>query len=154
MIYVVWFVLSIYNSLFQVSLSLKVGFQYYLTTSVAGFSCNFFQRRVLEYILSFPSLPTIPCSMPHEFFYGLQYHILYSVSFQESKYTEVLQEGRPLPRPETGLLSNTWKWMSEETRVLTKQETLLGKGTWVESRRGREPRKTALPHGLQCLVLW
>ena len=28
--------------------------------------------------------------------------------------------------------------------MLTKQEILLGKGTWVESRRVREPRRTAL----------
>ena len=35
--------------------------------------------------------------------------------------------------------------LSEETHVLTKQEILLGKGTWVESSRVREPRRTALP---------
>ena len=29
--------------------------------------------------------------------------------------------------------------------MLTKQEILLGKGTQVESRRVREPRRTALP---------
>ena len=28
----------------------------------------------------------------------------------------------------------------------TKQEILLGKGTWVESRMVREPRRTALSH--------
>ena len=28
--------------------------------------------------------------------------------------------------------------------MLTKQEILLGKDTWVESRRVREPRRTAL----------
>ena len=39
--------------------------------------------------------------------------------------------------------------LSEETHVLTKQETVLGMGTWVESSRVREPRRTALPHGLQ-----
>ena len=33
--------------------------------------------------------------------------------------------------------------------MLTKQEISLGKGTWVESRRVREPRRTALPHGSQ-----
>ena len=33
--------------------------------------------------------------------------------------------------------------------MLTKQETLLEKGTRVESSRVREPRRTALPHGLQ-----
>ena len=39
--------------------------------------------------------------------------------------------------------------LSKGTHVLTKQEMLLGKGIWVESRRVREPRRTALPHG--CL---
>ena len=38
--------------------------------------------------------------------------------------------------------------------MLTKQEILLGKGTQVESSRVREPRRTALPHGLQSRVLW
>ena len=31
--------------------------------------------------------------------------------------------------------------------MVTKQEILLGKGTWVESSRVREPRRTALPRG-------
>ena len=31
--------------------------------------------------------------------------------------------------------------------MLTKQEILLGKGTWAESRRVREPRRIALPGG-------
>ena len=44
--------------------------------------------------------------------------------------------------------------LSEETHVLTKREILLGKGTWVESSRVKEPRRTALSHGLQSLVLW
>ena len=44
--------------------------------------------------------------------------------------------------------------LSEETHVLTKQEILLGKGTRVESSRVREPRRTALSHGLQSQVLW
>ena len=41
--------------------------------------------------------------------------------------------------------------LSKEAHVLTKQEILLGKGTWVESSRVREPRRTALWHGLQSL---
>ena len=41
--------------------------------------------------------------------------------------------------------------LSEETHVLTKQEILLGKGTWVE-RRVKETRRTALPRGLQSQV--
>ena len=35
--------------------------------------------------------------------------------------------------------------------MLRKQEILLGKGARVESRRGREPRRTALPRGLAFL---
>ena len=34
--------------------------------------------------------------------------------------------------------------LSEETHVLTKQETLLGRGGRAESSRVREPRRTAL----------
>ena len=37
--------------------------------------------------------------------------------------------------------------MSEETHMLTKQELLLGRGAWAESRRVREPRRTVLPYG-------
>ena len=44
--------------------------------------------------------------------------------------------------------------LSEETHVLTKQEILLEKGPRVETSRVREPRRTALPCGSQCLVLW
>ena len=44
--------------------------------------------------------------------------------------------------------------LSKETHVLTKQETLLGTGTRVESSRVREPRRTALPRGSQSRVLW
>ena len=44
--------------------------------------------------------------------------------------------------------------LSEETHVLAKQEISLGKGTWVESRRVREPTRTALPCGLQSPVSW
>ena len=34
--------------------------------------------------------------------------------------------------------------------MLTKQETLLGKGTRVEGSRVRKPRRAALPRGSQC----
>ena len=44
--------------------------------------------------------------------------------------------------------------LSEEIHVLTKQETLLGKSTRVESGRVMEPRRTALLRGSQCRVLW
>ena len=51
-----------------------------------------------------------------------------------------------------GLLSNTWKWLARADYMLTKQETLLGRGAWVESWRVREPRRTALLS--ESWVLW
>ena len=63
-----------------------------------------------------------------------------------------MQEGGPFPGPETGLCLTIGNELLEETHLLTKQETLLGKGARVESRRGRGPRRTALPHGSQPRV--
>ena len=67
---------------------------------------------------------------------------------------ELLQEGGPLPGPETGLLSNTQKCIVRADTCADKTRDLLGKGTRVESSRVREPRRTALPRGLQSPVLW
>ena len=44
--------------------------------------------------------------------------------------------------------------LSKETDAMTKQETLLGRGAWVESSRVRGPKRTVLPHGSQSQVLW
>ena len=66
--------------------------------------------------------------------------------------TVMFQEGGPFWGPKLGSRLTLGNELFEETHVLTKQETLLGKGTWVESRRVREPRRTALPHGLQSQV--
>ena len=52
----------------------------------------------------------------------------------------------PFQGPKLGSCLTLRNKLSEETHVLTKQETLLGKGTQVESNRVREPR-TALPCG-------
>ena len=41
----------------------------------------------------------------------------------------------------------------EETHAMTKQETFLGRGAWVESSRVREPRRTALPRDCQGFML-
>ena len=60
----------------------------------------------------------------------------------------------PFQGPKLGSCLTLGNELSEETHVLTKQEILLGKGTWVESSRVREPRRTALPHGSQSQVLW
>ena len=66
----------------------------------------------------------------------------------------MLQKADPFQGPKLGSFLTPGNELSEETHVLTKQEILLGKGTWVESSRVREPRRTALPHGSQSQVLW
>ena len=57
------------------------------------------------------------------------------------------QEGGPLPGPKEGSCLTLGNELSKETHVLTKQETSLGRGTRVESRMVREPRRTGLPCG-------
>ena len=60
----------------------------------------------------------------------------------------------PFRGPKPGCCLILGNELSEETHLLTKPEILLGKGTQVESRRVREPRRTALSQGLQSWVLW
>ena len=57
------------------------------------------------------------------------------------------RKGDPFQSPKLGFWLTLGNELSEETHGLTKQEILLGKGTWVESSRVREPRRTALPLG-------
>ena len=64
-----------------------------------------------------------------------------------SELVVVLQEGGPLPWSKTGLLSNTQKWTVHRDTCVMKQRILLGKDSWVENRRVRVPRRTALPCG-------
>ena len=64
------------------------------------------------------------------------------------------RKGDPVQGPKLGSCLTFGNELSEETYVLTKQEILLGKGTWVESSRVREPRRTALLCSSQCWVLW
>ena len=66
----------------------------------------------------------------------------------------LLQEGDTFQGPKLGSCLTLGNELSEETHVLTKQEILLGKGAQMEGSRVREPRRTALPHGLQSQVLW
>ena len=47
----------------------------------------------------------------------------------------------PFQGPKLGSCLTLGNELSEETHVLTKQETLLGKGTRAESSRVREPRR-------------
>ena len=51
----------------------------------------------------------------------------------------------PFQGPKLGSCPTLGNELFEKTHVLAKQEILLGKGAWVESRRAREPRRTALP---------
>ena len=44
--------------------------------------------------------------------------------------------------------------LSKETHLLTKQETLLGRGAQAGEQQVREPRRTALPQGSKSQVLW
>ena len=53
-------------------------------------------------------------------------------------------KGDPFQGPRVGSCLTLGNELSKETHMLTKQETLLGRGTWVESSRVREPRRTAL----------
>lgn len=57
-----------------------------------------------------------------------------------------MQEGGPLPGYESELLSNSCltlgEELSKEVHMLTKQETLLGKGASAEGSRVRGPKRT------------
>ena len=64
----------------------------------------------------------------------------------------MLQEGPPHPEPKGGLFPTLKSELSKESPVLTKQEILSGKGTWAESSRVMETRRTALPRGSQSRV--
>ena len=67
----------------------------------------------------------------------------------DRKRRKCCRKGDPFQGPKLGSCLTLRNELSEKTRVLTKQEILLGKGARVESRRVREPRRTALSHGLQ-----
>ena len=77
-------------------------------------------------------------------------YILYDSNEQSEKVTYCMIQmnklaGREIPFQ--GLtLGNK---LSEETHVLTKQETLLERGTYMKKQRVMEPKRTALPHGSQ-----
>ena len=72
----------------------------------------------------------------------------------QARTLKLLQEGGPLPGPKTGLLSNTRKLIVQGDTCADKARDYIGKGTQVESSRVREPRRTALSHGLQSQVFW
>ena len=55
--------------------------------------------------------------------------------FKKIRDTNVAGRGTPSRAPKLGSCLTLGNELSEETHVLTKQEILLGKGTWVESSR-------------------
>ena len=77
----------------------------------------------------------------------------FSIAILEARDQYVVRRGDPYRAPRAGSCLTLGKELSEETRT-DKQEILLGKGTQVESSRVRKPRRTALPCGSQCRVLW
>ena len=70
------------------------------------------------------------------------------------RWPKCWRKGYPVQGPKLGFCLTLGNELSKEARVLTKQEILLGKGTWMESSRIREPRRTVLPCGSKSPVLW
>ena len=68
--------------------------------------------------------------------------------------SDCCRKGDPFQGPKLGSCLTLGNELYEETHVLRKQDILLRKGTWVESSRVGEPRRTALPRGSQSHVLW
>lgn len=66
---------------------------------------------------------------------------------------ELCRKGDPFQRPKGGSCLTLGSELSEETHVLTKQETLLGRGAQVETCRVTEPRRTVVPRGWQSCLL-
>ena len=63
------------------------------------------------------------------------------------------RKGNPFQGPRVGSYLALGIELSEETHMLTKPETFLGRAVLVESSRLREPRRIALPCSLQSQVL-
>ena len=61
--------------------------------------------------------------------------------------------GNPFQGPRVGSCLTPRNELSEETHA-DKARDFTGEGSWAESRRVREPRRTALPRGLQSWVSW
>ena len=57
----------------------------------------------------------------------------------------LLQERGPFPGSESGLLSNSQKWIVQGDTCPDKARDFIGKGAWAVSSRVRKPRRTALP---------
>ena len=49
-------------------------------------------------------------------------------NIKRAETAELLQEGGPIPGPETGLLSNTQKWIVQGDTCADKARDFIGKG--------------------------
>ena len=93
-------------------------------------------------------------SGPHDIYANCRIQLVSCNTSDEQKTDKNCCKEDPFQGPELGSCLTFRNELSEETHVLKKQEILLGKGTRVESSRVREPRRTAVPRGSQCGVLW
>ena len=66
----------------------------------------------------------------------------------------LLQEGRPLPGPKSGLLSKTLKRIVGGDTLADKAGDVIGKGRLGGEQQLRKPRRRPLPHDRQCQGLW
>ena len=64
------------------------------------------------------------------------------------------RKGDPFQGPKGGSGLTFRNELSEETNMLTKQKTLLGRRAQAESRRVRKLRRNILPHVSQPWALW
>ena len=60
---------------------------------------------------------------------------------------ELLQEGGPLPGPETGLLSNTQKWIVRGDTCADKARDFIGKGRPGGEQEGKGTQEN-------CSAMW
>jgi len=97
------------------------------------------------------------CSIPTLCFWRKAWQstpvFLPGVSHGKRAWWACCRKGDPFQGPKLGSCLTLGKELSEETRA-DKATDFIGKGTRVESNRVREPKRIALPCGLQSWVLW
>ena len=86
----------------------------------------------------------------------LQFHALVLlVSMPEKKVSKgLLYKREPLSGPDSGLVSNTQKWIVQGDAHTNKGRDFMRNGTQVERSQVRETKRTALPFEWQSQVLW
>ena len=69
------------------------------------------------------------------------------LTFASTSNSELLQEGGPLPGPETGLLSNTQKWIVRGDTCANKARDFIGKGHPGREQEGKGTQE-------HCSAMW